>query len=83
VPARRVQGPARVEPAQTGGHTEFRRGILERDAAGDLVVRATGQQGSGILHSMSAGNCFVILPRDSAGVEPGTLVDVQPFHGIL
>jgi molybdopterin molybdotransferase len=65
------------------GRTEFQRGILERDAAGELVVRATGQQGSGILHSMSAGNCFVILPRDSAGVEPGTLVDVQPFHGIL
>jgi molybdopterin molybdotransferase len=65
------------------GRTEFQRGILERDAAGELVVRATGQQGSGILHSMSVGNCFVILPRDSAGVEPGTLVDVQPFHGIL
>ena len=65
------------------GRTEFQRGILERDAGGELVVRATGQQGSGILHSMSVGNCFVILPRDSAGVEPGALVDVQPFHGIL
>ncbi len=65
------------------GRTEFQRGVLERDAAGELVVRATGQQGSGILRSMSAGNCFVILPRDSATVEPGTLVEVQPFHGIL
>ena len=65
------------------GRTEFQRGILERDAAGELVVRATGQQGSGILRSMSVGNCFIILPRDSASIEPGTLVDVQPFHGIL
>jgi molybdopterin molybdotransferase len=65
------------------GRTEFQRGILERDDAGELVVRATGQQGSGILRSMSAGNCFVILPRDGGNVEPGTLVDVQPFHGIL
>jgi len=65
------------------GRTEFQRGILERGDAGELVVRATGQQGSGILRSMSAGNCFVILPRDSGNVEPGTLVDVQPFHGIL
>jgi molybdopterin molybdotransferase len=32
---------------------------------------------------MSAANCFVILPRDSQTVEPGTLVDVQPFHGVL
>jgi len=65
------------------GRAEFQRGILERDADGELVVRATGQQGSGILRSMSAGNCFVILPQDSGNVEPGTLVDVQPFHGIL
>lgn len=65
------------------GRTEFQRGILESDNTGELVVRATGQQGSGILRSMSAANCFVILPRDSQTVEPGTLVDVQPFHGIL
>jgi molybdopterin molybdotransferase len=65
------------------GRAEFQRGILESDATGELVVRATGQQGSGILRSMSAANCFVILPRDSQTVEPGTLVDVQPFHGIL
>jgi molybdopterin molybdotransferase len=65
------------------GRTEFQRAILETDAGGELVVRATGQQGSGILRSMSAANCFVILPRDSQTVEPGTLVDVQPFHGVL
>jgi molybdopterin molybdotransferase len=65
------------------GRTEFQRAILETDAGGELVVRATGQQGSGILRSMSAANCFVILPQDSQTVEPGTLVDVQPFHGVL
>jgi molybdopterin molybdotransferase len=65
------------------GRAEFQRAILETDAGGELVVRATGQQGSGILRSMSAANCFVILPRDSQTVEPGTLVDVQPFHGVL
>ena len=65
------------------GRAEFQRAILEPDANGELVVRATGQQGSGILRSMSAANCFVILPRDSQTVEPGALVDVQPFHGVL
>jgi len=65
------------------GRAEFQRGILESDTNGELVVRATGQQGSGILRSMSAANCFVFLPRDSQSVEPGTYVDVQPFHGIL
>lgn len=65
------------------GRAEFQRAILEPDATGELVVRATGQQGSGILRSMSAANCFVILPPHSKTVEPGTLVDVQPFYGVL
>lgn len=65
------------------GRTEFQRGILARDAGGELIVRSTGSQGSGILHSMSVANCFVILPHDSGDVEPGTLVEVQPFFGII
>jgi molybdopterin molybdotransferase len=65
------------------GRTEFQRGILARDAGGGLVVRSTGSQGSGILHSMSVANCFVILPHDSGDVEPGTLVEVQPFFGLI
>jgi molybdopterin molybdotransferase len=65
------------------GRTEFQRAVLERDVSGDVIVRATGQQGSGILRSMSEGNCFVILPQDSETVEPGTIVDVQPFFGVL
>jgi molybdopterin molybdotransferase len=65
------------------GRTEFLRGILERDANGELIVRSTGNQGSGILSSMSRANCFVVLPPESTDAEPGTVVDVQPFDGIV
>lgn len=65
------------------GRTEYQRAILERGADGELNVRATGDQGSGILRSMSSGNCFVVLPKDSGTVEPGTPVDVQPFQGLV
>lgn len=65
------------------GRTEFQRGILERDASGQPVVRTTGEQGSGILTSMSRANCFIILPRESEGAQPGEIVDVQPFDGIV
>ncbi len=65
------------------GRTEFQRAILRRDAEGRLLVYSTGRQGSGLLHSMSDANCFVILPAGSDGVEAGTLVDVQPFYGIV
>ncbi len=65
------------------GRTDFQRGILERDASGRLTVRSVGQQASHILSGMSRANCFIVLPRESAGVDAGTEVDVQPFEGIL
>jgi molybdopterin molybdotransferase len=65
------------------GRVEFQRGILERDETGRLVVNKTGAQGSGILRSMSQANCFIILPMDSDGIEPETMVEVQPFFGIV
>lgn len=65
------------------GRVEYQRGILEHDDNGELIVHKTGAQGSGILNSMSKANCFIILPLESAGVEPGSLVDVQPFYGLI
>jgi molybdopterin molybdotransferase len=65
------------------GRTEFQRGILTRDAAGAWSVRATGEQGSGILSSMSQANCFIILPTDQGNVTPGTLVEVEVMEGVV
>lgn len=65
------------------GRVEFQRGVVEPDGAGRMVVRKTGQQGSGILTSMSQANCFIVLPLDSGPVDPGSLVDVQPFFGLV
>jgi molybdopterin molybdotransferase len=65
------------------GRTEFQRGILTQDAAGNWSVRVTGEQGSGILRSMSEANCFIILATDQGNVTPGTLVDVQLMEGVV
>ena len=65
------------------GRVEYQRGILQQDKEGNLVVAKTGAQGSGILRSMSQANCFIILPMDSTGVEPGSYVDIQPFSGLV
>ena len=65
------------------GRTEFQRGILTLDDDGMLVVENTGEQGSGILTSMNNANCFVILPADSAGVNIGDTVTVEPFSGLI
>jgi molybdopterin molybdotransferase len=46
-------------------------------------VRSTGNQGSGILSSMSEANCFVVLEQDRGRVSAGEWVRVQPFEGVL
>ena len=47
------------------------------------VVHHTGKTGSGLLHTMSDANCFILLSDESGSVEPGAEVDVQPFHALV
>ena len=63
------------------GRTEYKRGILAfRD--GDWDVCTTGPQGSGILSSMVAGNCFVVLEEARGDVAAGERVTVEPFEAL-
>ena len=65
------------------GRQEYQRGILYRTGAGELAVKKTGGQGSGILSSMTRANCFIILPVENDGVVAGETVEVQPFFGVV
>jgi len=65
------------------GRTEFQRGVLSRGDDGRLVVHKTGQQGSGVLSSMAAANCFIVLPEDAGPVSAGDEVIVQPFAAFV
>ena len=60
------------------GRREFKRGILTFREGG-WEVRTTGPQGSGILSSMVAGNCLIVLEEDRGDVAAGELVTVEPF----
>ena len=64
------------------GRTEFQRGILSQVAKGDWTVKVTGDQGSGILKSMSDANCFIVLSQAQGNIEAGAMVDVQLFEGV-
>jgi molybdopterin molybdotransferase len=63
------------------GRTEYQRGILFREGA-EWKVRTTGQQGSGVLRSMSEANCFIVLEHERGAVRAGELVSVQLFEGL-
>ena len=63
------------------GRTEYQRGILFKEE-GEWKVRTTGQQGSGVLRSMSEANCFIVLEHDRGTVKAGEAVSVQLFEGL-
>jgi len=65
------------------GRTEFQRGILSPGSDGRWSVRVTGEQGSGILKSMSDANCFIILGDDVGNVAAGAVVDLQVMEGVI
>jgi molybdopterin molybdotransferase len=65
------------------GRTEFQRAVLSPDGAGAWQVRTTGDQGSGILSSMSHANCFIVLPAATGNVDAGATVDVQLLEGLV
>lgn len=65
------------------GRTEFQRGILSLNKNGEWTVHVTGEQGSGILRSMSQANCFIVLPDSQGNIAPGTLVEVQVLDGLV
>lgn len=67
---------------KVSGRTEYQRGILYREA-GELRVRTTGQQGSGVLRSMSEADCFIVLEHARGRVQAGETVQVQPFEGLV
>lgn len=62
------------------GRTEFQRGILFQEGS-CWKVKTTGEQGSGILSSMSQANCFIVLDEHTGTLAAGSVVEVQPFSG--
>lgn len=61
---------------KVAGRTEYQRGVLFEEN-GVRKVRVTGQQGSGVLRSMSEANCYIVLEHERGKVEAGERVSVQ------
>ncbi|MDZ7802524.1 molybdopterin molybdotransferase MoeA [Thiohalophilus sp.] len=75
--------PCREPLKKRAGRTDFQRGILTCDEQGNPGVTAAGMQASHILSGMSRANCFIILPLEADNIDAGTLVEVQPFRGLM
>ncbi len=90
---KKMQGVSEFEPLKVSavateslrsrqGRTEFSRGVYEIDnITGQLSVKTTGKQGSGILRSMSEANCLIEIAPHIDTVKPGESVTIIPLQG--
>lgn len=65
------------------GRTEYLRGVIELNAQGQATVRTTGPQGSGVLSSMVAANCIIVLDDARGDVQPGESVNILLLQGLI
>ena len=73
-----------LEPMRKkAGRTEYQRGIVTVSAEGQLQVRTTGNQGSGVLSSMVQANGLIVLGHEQGNVAVGDLVSVMMFDGVI
>ena len=68
----RTQEVLRKKP----GRTEYQRGMVTRNADGELEVITTGNQGSGVLSSMVQANALIVLQHTQSTAQVGDWVDV-------
>ena len=74
-----VRAASTEKMRKKAGRLEIQRGIASLTSDGQWRVCKTGKQGSGILTSMTRGNCFILLREDNSGVEIGDQVEIQLF----
>ncbi len=60
-----------------GQRRHYVRALVERRAEGELVVRAAGEQGAGVLTSLSRANGLLIVPEELAEAIPGMRLPVH------
>ena len=65
------------------GRTEYQRGTVTTGPDGNLQVRTTGNQGSGVLSSMVQANGLIVLHHHQGNVAVGDPVDVMVFEGVI
>jgi molybdopterin molybdotransferase len=75
----RSRMPLRKKP----GRSEYQRGCLQRGDDGELWVDVAGNQGSGVLRSMSEADGLVVLHHAQGAVAAGDWVDVLPLDGLI
>lgn len=83
IPRIQIKAISNSELRKRPGRVEYQRGTYTLSDNGEYIVERTGQQGSGVLRSMSDANCFIFLPMESSGISTGDKVEIWPFDSFI
>lgn len=61
------------------GRTDFQRGILSQDTAGNFYVESFNKQQSHRIKQLTHANCLMVLTQDTSSLSAGDKIYVQPF----
>ncbi|WP_353219817.1 gephyrin-like molybdotransferase Glp [Salinisphaera sp. S4-8] len=79
----RLDLPTLADLRKSPGRENFLRARLVTTDDGRLAVDPIDHQGSGVMRSMSAADCFIVLPAAQNDVPAGEMVTVEPFAQTL
>ena len=81
--ARALFRPRVTGVLESGGHTDPEKTVFLRASAewseGAWRAVLSGSQSSNVLTALARGNCFAVVPRGTADVEPGGAVELEMF----
>lgn len=83
IPRTRLPAIASEPLRKRPGRCDFQRGVYSVSDTGQIEVRTTGQQGSGILSSVAQANCFIVLEQQRGSVQAGESVIIEPYDPLL
>ncbi|HOY61742.1 MAG TPA: molybdopterin molybdotransferase MoeA [bacterium] len=74
----RLQAKLACEIIEKPSRVKIIRGVASRKKTG-VTVTTTGEQGSGILMSMSLANCLIVMPDGVGKLKKGDIADIIPL----
>jgi molybdopterin molybdotransferase len=72
----RIHAVLDQEIRKSDARRHYARGVMQQ-IDGEVHVRTTGSQSSGVMSSMAKANCLIVIPEEVAKIAAGESVDIE------
>jgi molybdopterin molybdotransferase len=82
-PMKKLTAVTKMAIRKSPGRMDFQRGVWQTNSSGVEVHLTRASQGSHILTSLAAANCYIALEKDRTDVEAGETVELWLFDEVM